>query len=87
MYYPYLRGKQFELLALREFSSEFKNYHTIVPIIEPVKKQVNGLNAAALSMIENGMKFAVILNPSDGGSLEYDCQYQYVYSHHPKDSK
>ena len=66
MYCPYLRGKQFELLALREFSSEFKNNHTIVPIIEPVKKQVNGLNAAALSMIENGMKFAVILNPSDG---------------------
>ena len=66
MYYPYLRGKQFELLALREFSSEFKNNHTIVPIIEPVKKQVNGLNAAALSMIKNGMKFAVILNPSDG---------------------
>ena len=66
MYYPYLRGKRFELLALREFSSEFKNNHTIVPIIEPVKKQVNGLNAAALSMIENGMKFAVILNPSDG---------------------
>ena len=66
MYYPYLRGKQFELLALREFSREFENNHTIVPIIEPVKKQVNGLNAAALSMIKNGMKFAVILNPSDG---------------------
>lgn len=66
MYYPYLRGKQFELLALREFSRELENNHTIVPIIEPVKKQVNGLNAAALSMIENGMKFAVILNPSDG---------------------
>ena len=66
MYYPYLRGKQFELLALREFSREFENNHTIVPIIEPVKKQVSGLNAAALSMIENGMKFAVILNPSDG---------------------
>ena len=66
MYCPYLRGKQFELLALREFSGEFENNHTIVPIIEPVKKQVNGLNAAALSMIKNGMKFAVILNPSDG---------------------
>ena len=66
MYYPYLRGKQFELLALREFSNEYKNNSKIVPIIEPVKKQVNGLNAAALSMIENGMKFAVILNPSDG---------------------
>ena len=66
MYYPYLRGKQFELLALREFSNEYNNNSKIVPIIEPVKKQVNGLNAAALSMIENGMKFAVILNPSDG---------------------
>lgn len=66
MYYPYLRGKQFELLALREFSNEYKNNSKIVPIIEPVKKQVNGLNAASLSMIENGMKFAVILNPSDG---------------------
>lgn len=66
MYYPYLRGKQFELLALREFSNEYNNNSKIVPIIEPVKKQVNGLNAAALSMIKNGMKFAVILNPSDG---------------------
>ena len=66
MYYPYLRGKQFELLALREFSNEYKNNSRIVPIIEPVKKQVNGLNAAASILIENGMNFAVILNPMEG---------------------
>lgn len=66
MYYPYLRGKQFELLALREFSTKFKDNKRIIPIIEPVKTQFNGLNAATSTMLENGMKFALILNPNDG---------------------
>lgn len=66
MYYPYLRGKQYELLALRDFSSENQNNEKIIPIIEPVKQQVNGLNMALSSMTANGMRFAVILNPMDG---------------------
>lgn len=66
MYYPYLRGKQYELLALRDFSSANKNCQTIVPIIEPVKSQMNGLNMAISAMLANGMKFAVIINPMDG---------------------
>lgn len=66
MYYPYLRGKQFELLALREFSCEYKNNDKIVPIIEPVKSQVNGLNQTISSLMDNGMRFAVILNPNEG---------------------
>lgn len=66
MYYPYLRGKQYELLALRDFSSENQNNEKIVPIIEPVKQQVNGLNMAINAMITSGMRFAVILNPWDG---------------------
>ena len=66
MYYPFLRGKQYELLALRDFSSANPNNQKIVPIIEPVKRQVNGLNMAMTAMIGNGMKFAVILNPMDG---------------------
>lgn len=66
MYYPYLRGKQYELLALRDFSSENQNNEKIIPIIEPVKQQVNGLNMAISAMITNGMRFAVILNPMYG---------------------
>lgn len=66
MYYPFLRGKQYELLALRDFSSANMNNQKIVPIIEPVKRQVNGLNMAMTAMIANGMKFAIILNPMDG---------------------
>lgn len=66
MYYPYLRGKQYELLALRDFSSANKNCQKIIPIVEPVKSQMNGLNMAISAMLANGMKFAIILNPMDG---------------------
>lgn len=46
MYYPYLRAKQYELKALREFSVEHKEQNSIVPILEPVKQQPNALNLA-----------------------------------------
>ena len=66
MYYPYLRAKQFELKALREFSEEHPNDTKIVPILEPVKKQPNALKLAISDMRKNGMRFALIVNPTDG---------------------
>ena len=66
MYYPYLRAKQFELKALREFSEEHHNDTKIVPILEPVKKQPNALKLAISDMRKNGMRFALIVNPTDG---------------------
>ena len=53
MYYPYLRAKQFELKALREFSEEHPNDTKIVPILEPVKKQPNALKLAISDMRKN----------------------------------
>lgn len=52
MYYPYLRAKQFELKALREFSEEHSGSN-IVPILEPVKKQSVALERAVGDMMEN----------------------------------
>ncbi len=66
MYYPYLRAKQYELKALREFSAEHNEQNSIIPILEPVKQQPNALNLAIDEMITNGLKFALILNPKDG---------------------
>lgn len=66
MYYPYLRAKQFELKALREFSEEHPKDTKIVPILEPVKKQPNALKLAISDMRKNGMLFALIVNPTDG---------------------
>lgn len=66
MYYPYLRGKQFELMALREFSQEKSCNHFICPIIEPVKSNLNALNNAIRVMKEQGLSFVLVLNPNDG---------------------
>ena len=65
MYYPYLRGKQFELIALREFADLYGNYKAI-PIIEPVKTVFNSLVLAVSVMKSKGLKFALILNPQVG---------------------
>lgn len=37
MYFPYLRGKQFELLALREIAPRLGYAQCVTPIIEPVR--------------------------------------------------
>ncbi len=66
VYYPYLRAKQYELKALKEFSSENKGQAAILPIIEPVKRENSVLSLAIKEMQGNALKFALILNPSDG---------------------
>lgn len=66
MYFPYLRGKQFELLALRDFATGNQSKEKVVPIIEPVKQQFGGLNTAISTMLDSRLQFAMILNPKDG---------------------
>lgn len=66
MYFPYLRGKQFELLALREFANQNANNKTVIPIIEPVKDTFNSLKTAIEVMFKQGLRFALVLNPNDG---------------------
>lgn len=67
MYYPYLRGKQFELLALRELSKGgLPDYKNICPIIEPLKNDFSGNATAIEAMSDCHMRFALILNPYRG---------------------
>lgn len=66
MYFPYLRGKQFELLALRELCSVMgENREKISPIIEPVKN-TSGLINCITELRKNQINFNVIINPSVG---------------------
>lgn len=65
MYFPYLRGKQFELLALRELAP-ILNSDKIIPIIEPVKSNISSLKTAVEVMQKNSLKCQVIINPSVG---------------------
>lgn len=66
MYYPYLRGKQYELKALRELSEEDPRNNYLCPIIEPVKSNYNNLNTAIKVLKENEWHFVLVVNPSVG---------------------
>lgn len=66
MYYPYLRGRQFELIALREYAECKGDNNNIIPIIEPVKKTFNSIRIAIPKLINNDVKFALVLNPKVG---------------------
>lgn len=73
MYYPYLRGRQFELIALREYALIHGAKNNVVPIIEPVKKTFNSLKLAIPKFIEGNLKFALILNPQVGELKNQDA--------------
>lgn len=65
MYFPYLRGRQFELIALRELLEKDVLSSKIIPIIEPVK-----LSSTLIKTIdvygEHDRTLAIITNPKVG---------------------
>jgi hypothetical protein len=65
MYHPYFRGKQFELLCVREMALIFKEAG-FRPIIEPVRDVLGGLNRALDAMVEVDGRAIVIVNPHLG---------------------
>ena len=69
IYYPYLRGRQFELIALRELVQKKLIGSHVIPIIEPIK-----LGAPLLKTVEvfknANKKYAFIQNPEYGNFLE-----------------
>jgi hypothetical protein len=74
MYHPYFRGKQYELITIRETSSLLKEAK-FRPIIEPVRETLSGLKKALDALVEVEGHAIVIVNPhhgdlsEDGGSL------------------
>lgn len=66
MYFPYLRGKQFELLALRELVALPLNPGKVIPIIEPVKKNASALKTALKVLCLKNIRVQLIVNPQVG---------------------
>lgn len=69
MYYPYFRGKQFELIAIRESASLIADAG-FVPIIEPVRESLGGLEKALKSLVDVGAEAVVVVNPRHGDHRE-----------------
>jgi hypothetical protein len=74
MYHPYFRGKQFELLTIRETAALMAE-SGFIPIIEPVKEGLSGLERALRAVCEADGQAIVIVNPhhgdlaGDGGNI------------------
>ncbi|WNF45171.1 sce7725 family protein [Pseudomonas sp. SG20056] len=65
MYYPILRGKQFELIALRELAGHIQP-DVIRPVIEPVRGNLAPLIKTVEVLSESGIVPLVIINPTIG---------------------
>lgn len=67
MYQPYIRGKQFELIGIKELIPDvlIKNKDKISPIIEPVKGS-STLKTTIKSLANDGINFTLIINPQVG---------------------
>lgn len=65
MYFPYLRGRQFELLALRELIDYSALSRKVIPIIEPVKL-TSTLIKTLDAFNKNKRNLALVRNPGVG---------------------
>lgn len=66
MYFPYLRGKQYELIALREISSQLGSKVNVHPVIEPIKRNDTGLIRTCNDLTSSNVPFTIIINPKVG---------------------
>lgn len=86
MYYPFLRARQFELIALRELATEGATQGVIVPVLEPVKKTHNNLTLAHKVFQEKNQTAYLIVNPSNG-ELAGDRSFYLEYLNELENSK
>jgi hypothetical protein len=69
MYHPYFRGKQYELITVRETAPELASAD-FVPIIEPVKESLGGLQRTLEAVCEEDGSAIVVVNPHHGVHAE-----------------
>jgi hypothetical protein len=65
MYHPYFRGKQYELITIRE-TATLLAASGFRPIIEPVREALSGLHKALDAVAEATGRAIVIVNPHHG---------------------
>jgi len=69
MYYPYFRGKQFELITIREMAKLLAEKE-FIPVIEPVRESLGGLKRTLTAVCDAGGRAIVIVNPYHGDHQE-----------------
>ena len=62
MYFPYLRGKQYEMIAVRE--SGFLSNGRIIPVFEPISLSDSACKRFQ-TIVNKGVTFSVIVNSNN----------------------
>jgi hypothetical protein len=65
MYFPYFRGRQYELLALKELAQGGLLGKSVIPVVEPIKL-TSTFNSAIKAYVDSNQSLALILNPAVG---------------------
>lgn len=65
MYFPFLRGRQYEMLALKDLVENNKLSSKIVPVIEPIKFSPTFFNVLK-KFVELKKRIAIVINPLVG---------------------
>lgn len=79
MYFPYLRGRKYELLALQELAAKNCLGEHIIPIIEPIKLSSTLVKTLDV-FTKNNQFIAVILNPMVGNfTVDFEDTSENVY--------
>ena len=65
MYCPFVRGKLYELITVRETAKVMADAR-FVPIIEPIWKQMRGLQKALEAVCQAGGRAVIVVNPEHG---------------------
>ena len=71
MFFPYFRGRQYELLALKELAQKGLISKYVIPVVEPIKISPT-LKNTIQAFEKAGLKFAMILNPTVGDFTDSD---------------
>lgn len=63
MYFPFLYGRQSELLAIRALTKDTRSLDALIPVIEPVNAKVAALAKCLEASDDKGLSIALIVNP------------------------
>jgi hypothetical protein len=79
MYYPYLRGRQYELLALKELATRGLLSNNIIPVVEPIKL-TSTFDGCMKAFIDNKLPIAIIFNPIVGELTDVPSVFDQLHS-------
>ncbi|MGQ1267800.1 sce7725 family protein [Acinetobacter baumannii] len=66
MYYPILRGKQNEFLALKDIINKLSSSKKVIPVIEPVNTNIKSLLSCLNDLEAKEVTSIIIVNPTNG---------------------